>query len=60
MIFYLYLACFVNTATLNMHTDSCPMQDSPSQAAYVIHILIVAASQEYVNTYSIPIQRVGL
>jgi len=43
MVFYSYLACFVNTLTLNMYVSM--------QAEYDIHIRLVAP-QEYVNIYS--------
>jgi len=46
-IFYSYLACFMNTFTLNM-------EYRVNQAEYLISIRM-AASQEYVNT----IQHVG-
>jgi len=46
--FYSDLACFVNTVALNM--EGSVSYTGFDQAEYVIHIL-VAASQEYVNTY---------
>jgi len=49
LVFYSYLACFVNTFTLNMYI-SMPYAGF-NQAEYVIHILVIAP-QEYVNIYS--------
>jgi len=48
-VFYSYLACFVNTLTLNTYV-SVPYSRA-QQAEYSIRIL-VAAPQEYANTYS--------
>ena len=47
--FYSYLACFVNTFTLNIY--GFLSYTGFNQAEYVIHMRM-AASQEYVNTYS--------
>jgi len=47
--FYGYLACFVNTFTLNIYVSMSYTR--VNQAKYGIHILVVAP-QEYVNTYS--------
>ena len=46
--FYSYLACFVKTSTLDMYGF---LSYRVNKAEYVIHIR-VAASQEYVHTYS--------
>jgi len=48
-VFYSYVACFVNTAILNMEMSMS--YTGVNQAEYGIRIL-VAASQEYVYTYS--------
>jgi len=48
-VFYSYLTCFVNTVILDMEVSMS--YTGFDQAEYGIHIL-VAASQEYVNTYS--------
>jgi len=47
-VFYSYLACFVSTLTLDSYGF---LSYRVHQAEYGIHIL-VAASQEHVNTYS--------
>jgi len=48
-VFDLYVACFVNTVILNMDVNMAIYR--VQQAEYVIRIRM-AASQEYVNTYS--------
>jgi len=48
-VFYTYVACFVNTLTLNMYVSMS--FTGFTRGEYVIHVLVVAP-QAYVNIYS--------
>ena len=49
MVFYSYLACFMNTLTLNAYVS---MSYYRGQSAEYSTRILVAAPQEYANTYS--------